>query len=112
LLRKRKEHIFILKEGSLKDYLPDGYRSKDIEKLIEFLTSDAFWDALPVDRRKEIEIVVDQMFAVIGSGNKLPKRSRQRSKLSAIDPLVGGNHQSLRRSEQILQGAVITGCRN
>jgi putative ATP-dependent endonuclease of OLD family len=63
----RVERIFILKRGALEDYLPDGFRSKDLEKLIEFLATDAFWDRLLPDGRNEIVEIVDQMINVIKS---------------------------------------------
>ncbi|MBP0116270.1 AAA family ATPase [Bradyrhizobium vignae] len=71
IARKKDENVFVLRHGSLEDYLPDGHRSKDLEKLIEFLVSDTFWSALPVDRRTEIELITDQMLLVIGKTEQL-----------------------------------------
>ena len=53
--RERKREVFVLKLGALEDYLPAGYRSKDLEKLIDFVRSENFWDDLPRPARNEIE---------------------------------------------------------
>ena len=52
---KRSERIYLLKNGSLEAYLPEGYRGKDIDKLIGFLRSDDFWSELPVNARDELQ---------------------------------------------------------
>ncbi|MGF7117872.1 ATP-dependent nuclease [Methanobacterium oryzae] len=38
----RSKRIFILKEGELEDYLPEGYKSKDLEKIIELTKNHNF----------------------------------------------------------------------
>ena len=55
---QRSRNVFLLSEGDLESYLPIGYRSKDIEKLIPFLESD-FWGSLSETARNEITTIVD-----------------------------------------------------
>ncbi len=55
ILSKRDERIYLLKRGSIEAYLPEGYRDKDIEKLIGFIASDDFWLRLPSEGRLELE---------------------------------------------------------
>lgn len=58
LAQKRAEGLHILSKGALEDYLPAGFRNKDIEKLINFLEKPDFWDQLPQPQRGEIEAIV------------------------------------------------------
>lgn len=51
----------ILSKGALEDYLPVGYRSKNLEKLISFLEQPDFWDQLPQPQRDEIENLVKSL---------------------------------------------------
>lgn len=53
--QKKAEGIYLLPRGDLEDYLPQGYRSKDTEKLIELVSSSNFWDRLDFDSRGEFE---------------------------------------------------------
>jgi putative ATP-dependent endonuclease of OLD family len=53
IMEKRTERIYLLKKGALEAYLPDGYRTKDIGKLIAFLAKD-FWPVLSADARDEL----------------------------------------------------------
>jgi predicted ATP-dependent endonuclease of OLD family len=62
---KRVEKIFILEQGAIEDYLPDGMRSKDIDKLIRFLAEPEFWKKLPEDRRIEIDGILDEVLGPI-----------------------------------------------
>ena len=55
---KRLEGTYLLKRGSLEDYLPDGFKGKDIEKLISFLRQGDFWLALDSECRSEIEVII------------------------------------------------------
>lgn len=52
---KYSENLFILKQGSLEKYLPIGYRSKDVDKLIQLLGYPNYWSLLDVDLRSELE---------------------------------------------------------
>jgi hypothetical protein len=53
--KKKTENIYLLSRGTLEDYLPVGYRSKDTQKLIELVSSDNFWDQLETDVRDELK---------------------------------------------------------
>jgi len=55
ILGKRAERIYLLKKGALETYLPEGYRNKDIDKLIRFMAGPDFWSELSDDSRKELE---------------------------------------------------------
>jgi predicted ATP-dependent endonuclease of OLD family len=55
LAEKRNEGLYILQLGALEAYLPEGYASKDLEKLIRFLGGQDFWDLLPDDPKSEIK---------------------------------------------------------
>ena len=52
---KSTEGIYLLSRGELEDYLPEGYRSKDTQKLIGLVSSDNFWDQLESSARDELE---------------------------------------------------------
>ncbi|MDP3607970.1 MAG: AAA family ATPase [Methylophilus sp.] len=47
--------VSILREGSLEQYLPEGYSSKDLEKLIKLLSANNFWEKIPKLRKKELK---------------------------------------------------------
>ena len=49
----RKQGVFVLRHGPLEAYLPEGYRSKDIEKLIQFVHGEDFWQSLDLNVQKE-----------------------------------------------------------
>jgi len=59
ILNKRKDRIFVLGKGSLEDYLPVGYRTKDLEKLIQFLGESNFWNRLPTDGQAELSEIAN-----------------------------------------------------
>lgn len=52
---KQEENLFILSRGALEAYLPDGYRGKDIEKLIEFVAAGELLLKIPENGRSEIK---------------------------------------------------------
>ena len=54
ILTKRKERIYLLKKGALEAYLPEGYRAKDTDKLIRFISAGDFWTNLAADAQKEL----------------------------------------------------------
>ena len=58
LLSKRDEKIYILSEGDLEAYLPDGYKSKDLEKLIQLISCDKLLTELPKETLPELEEIV------------------------------------------------------
>lgn len=51
---KRTERTYVLSCGSLEDYLPEGYKAKDIDKLIRFLGLADLWGRLPTAGRDEL----------------------------------------------------------
>jgi len=56
----RVKGIFILARGAIEDYLPSGYKSKDIAKLIEFLrTSNELTADLPQESVGELVEIVE-----------------------------------------------------
>lgn len=50
----RNQRVVVLMRGALEAYLPVGYRSKDIDKLIRFVRSDGFWSSLDADAQSEL----------------------------------------------------------
>jgi predicted ATPase len=60
----RKPTIHVLKRGSLEDYLPEGMRSKDTEKLIAFLAQETFYDNLLPEGRAELDGIIDNIVAL------------------------------------------------
>jgi len=58
---KAEDGIFVLECGALEEYLPPGFRSKDLEKLIELVSGEQFWESLPLPQRDEIEGIVSMI---------------------------------------------------
>lgn len=50
----RRHGTFVLLRGALEAYLPVGFRSKDMGKLIRFVRSDEFWPSLDADAQTEL----------------------------------------------------------
>ncbi|MDZ7283914.1 AAA family ATPase [Sphingomonas sanguinis] len=61
LARKRAEKVFVLSLGALEDYLPEAFKSKDVENVIKFVENDNFWDQLPEVARNELTLIVDTL---------------------------------------------------
>ncbi len=61
LARKRAENVFVLSLGALEDYLPEAFKSKDVENVIKFVENDNFWDQLPEVARNELTLIVDTL---------------------------------------------------
>jgi putative ATP-dependent endonuclease of the OLD family len=59
-----KNEVFILRKGALEEYLPDGCRSKNLEKLIEFVESDDFWQVIPAGGQDEIELIAKTLLQI------------------------------------------------
>lgn len=55
---KKLEGVHLLKRGSLEDYLPNGFKGKDLEKLISFLHDDGFWEKLEQPAKDELQEIV------------------------------------------------------
>jgi predicted ATPase len=58
---KSKERIYILARGALEAYLPQGYASKDMDKLIRLIGSESFWDELPESGKEELRSIVQSL---------------------------------------------------
>lgn len=56
---KRQEKIFVLKRGALEAYLPEGFKDKDIDKLIGLVSAGDFWSRLLRDAQNEVEEIVN-----------------------------------------------------
>lgn len=54
---KQTEQIYILSHGALEAYLPKGYASKDMDKLIRFLAQNKFCEQLPQPGKAELEMI-------------------------------------------------------
>lgn len=52
-----KEKIFILSQGSLEAYLPEGYRDKNLDKIIRLVSEDDFWSKLENGSRQELSTI-------------------------------------------------------
>jgi putative ATP-dependent endonuclease of OLD family len=53
ITEQQRCNVFILAKGDLETYLPEGHRTKDVDKLIRFLSGN-FWDALPFFAQEEL----------------------------------------------------------
>lgn len=60
---KRNEQIFVLSRGDLESYLPKGYKSKQLDKLIRFISTE-YWPELPEFAQEEISAIADQIKAL------------------------------------------------
>lgn len=63
IVSQRESGVFILSKGDLETYLPEGYRSKDLDKLIRLVNDDDsdFWLLLPDCARAELTLIVDKI---------------------------------------------------
>jgi putative ATP-dependent endonuclease of the OLD family len=59
----RRKGVFVLKRGALEKYLPVGYRSKDMNKLIRFVRSADFWNSLEPGSQAELAEVATALLA-------------------------------------------------
>lgn len=60
--------VHILSKGALEAYLPEGYRNKNLEKLISLLEKADFWDFLPTPQRDEIETIGKAVLKIAALG--------------------------------------------
>jgi putative ATP-dependent endonuclease of OLD family len=58
---KAAQGTYVLRQGALEDYLPEGYRAKDIEKLISLVSVDGFWEVLPDLQRDDVQKICDRI---------------------------------------------------
>jgi len=71
--QKASEGVFILRRGSLEDYLPSGFKSKDLNKLIEFLDDPECFEKVPTEAKSELDEIVSQIFT--GPSDRLDAQS-------------------------------------
>lgn len=57
IVEQERRNIFVLRRGDLESYLPVGQKSKDMDKLIRFLSTD-FWSALDSQSRQELGLLL------------------------------------------------------
>ena len=81
IAKKSRKGTFLLSLGALEEYLPQGYASKDLDKLIKFVASESFWEELPVDGRMEIARIGRKILS-------LPTPSRQKRSGRAASPKI------------------------
>ena len=58
---KWTEKIFVLSKGALEAYLPIGYKSKDMEKLIELVSKENLLEVLPQQNLEELKQAISQI---------------------------------------------------
>lgn len=63
VVTKRDEQIFVLAKGDLESYLPEGYKSKKLDKLIRFISTE-YWPELPKFAQEEISAIADRIKAL------------------------------------------------
>lgn len=62
IIAQRENGVFILSKGDLETYLPEGYRSKDLDKLIRLVNDDLdFWNLLPDFAKVELKVITDKV---------------------------------------------------
>lgn len=61
---KASEGVYVLTRGALEAYLPEGYTSKDIDKLINLINADDFLKQLPSPNREELFDIVDSIESI------------------------------------------------
>lgn len=71
LAQKRRDGLYILKQGTLEAYLPKGYRDKDTEKLVDLVTKGGLFDRL--DHRAEIEDILRDVLNIRKQGVRSPE---------------------------------------
>lgn len=75
ILGRRAERIYLLKEGTLEAYLPEGCRGKDIDKLIRFIAGPDFWSELSPDAQKELDEIARLLLPDAAKPALVPKSS-------------------------------------
>lgn len=63
LTLKKNEKIYILSKGSIEDYLPTGFQSKDIDKLINLINQPNFWEFLSPDAQIELSSIAKSLLS-------------------------------------------------
>jgi len=60
---KRLDGIYVLKIGTLESYLPEGYRSKDIGRLVELVRRDGFWNDIGGLEQSELSDISESILS-------------------------------------------------
>jgi putative ATP-dependent endonuclease of the OLD family len=63
IVAKQNEQIFVLSKGDLESYLPDGYKSKQLNELIRLISTE-YWPNLPKWAQEEISIIANRIKAL------------------------------------------------
>lgn len=61
IAEQRNLNRFVLSRGSLEEYLPIGFKGKDLEKLIRFTSNTDFWNELPTEGREELQVIIESI---------------------------------------------------
>jgi predicted ATP-dependent endonuclease of OLD family len=54
--------VYLLKQGTVEAYLPPGYKSKDLEKVIKLCAADDFCNAIPSEHLGELVTICDSIW--------------------------------------------------
>jgi putative ATP-dependent endonuclease of OLD family len=71
IAEKEADNTFILARGALEDYLPKGKKNKDMGALIALVSTDDFWDQLPLEPRADIERIAKVILGIPACPAKL-----------------------------------------
>jgi hypothetical protein len=61
---QRPNRLFILKRGALEAYLPNGFKAKDLEKVIQLANDPNMWDCLP-ESKDELKFITTSIAALL-----------------------------------------------
>lgn len=64
---KREDRTYVLQLGALEDYLPLGYRAKNLDKLIHLLADKNYWTQLTAESANELEMVANSILKSLQS---------------------------------------------
>lgn len=56
--QQREKDIYVLSRGAIEKYLPEGYRKKDLDKLIRLVGADNLWEQIVPDGKNEMQLIV------------------------------------------------------
>ncbi|WP_454783611.1 AAA family ATPase [Legionella sp. WA2022007384] len=60
----KERNCFILRKGSLEDYLPTGFKCKDTNKIISLINEEHFTSSLPAEGLKELEEILKTIIGI------------------------------------------------
>ncbi|HHF7375797.1 AAA family ATPase [Legionella bozemanae] len=61
---QKESNCFILRKGSLEDYLPTGFKCKDTNKIISLINEEHFTSSLPEEGLKELEEILKTIIGI------------------------------------------------